>query len=62
MVVVFIVLKDNQLEQQGIIRRLPIIKQADKLGGVIVGLIEGLVVVWIFFTVVTAISGTEACS
>ena len=43
----------------GIIRRLPIIKQADKLGGVIVGLIEGLVVVWIFFTVVTAISGTE---
>lgn len=58
MVVVFIVLRII-IGATGIIRRLPIIKQADKLGGVIVGLIEGLVVVWIFFTVVTAISGTE---
>lgn len=58
MVVVFIVLKVI-IGATGIIRRLPVIKQADKLGGVIVGLIEGLVVIWIFFTVVTAISGTE---
>ena len=58
MVVVFIVLRII-IGATGIIRRLPIVKQADKLGGVIVGLIEGLVVVWIFFTVVTAISGTE---
>ena len=42
--------------------RLPVIKQADKLGGLIVGLIEGIVVVWIFFTVVTAISGTQTAS
>ena len=57
-IVIFIVLRII-IGATGIIRRLPIIKQADKLGGVIVGLIEGLVVVWIFFTVVTAISGTE---
>ena len=41
---------------------LPVIKQADKLGGLIVGLVEGIAVVWIFFTVVTAISGTQAAS
>ena len=58
MVVVSIVLR-VVVAATGLIRRLPVIKQADKLGGVIVGLIEGLVVVWIFFTVVTAISGTE---
>ena len=46
----------------GLIRRLPVIKQADKLGGLIVGLVEGIAVVWIFFTVVTAISGTQAAS
>ena len=46
----------------GIVRRLPVIKQADKIGGVVVGFIEGLVVVWIFFTIVTAISGTETAS
>ena len=40
MVVVFIVLRII-IGATGIIRRLPIIKQADKLGGVIVGLIEG---------------------
>lgn len=32
------------------------------MGGLIVGLIEGIVVVWIFFTVVTAISGTQTAS
>lgn len=58
MVVVFIALRII-IGATGIIRRLPVIKQADKLGGVIVGLIEGLIVVWIFFTVVTAMSGTE---
>lgn len=61
MVVVFIALRVI-ISATGIIRRLPVIKQADKLGGVLVGLIEGLVVVWIFFTVVTAMSGTENAS
>ena len=61
MVVVSIVLR-VVVAATGIIRRLPIIKQADKLGGLIVGLVEGIAVVWIFFTVVTAISGTQAAS
>ena len=59
MVVVSIVLR---VAATGLIRRLPVIKQADKLGGLIVGLVEGIAVVWIFFTVVTAISGTQAAS
>lgn len=61
MVVVSIVLRVI-VTATGLIRRLPVIKQADKLGGVIVGLVEGLVVVWIFFTIVTAISGTQTAS
>ena len=61
MVVVSIVLR-VVVAATGLIRRLPVIKQADKLGGLIVGLVEGIVVVWIFFTVVTAISGTQAAS
>ena len=61
MVVVSIVLR-VVVAATGLIRKLPVIKQADKLGGLIVGLIEGIVVVWIFFTVVTAISGTQTAS
>ena len=51
MVVVSIVLR-VVVAATGLIRRLPVIKQADKLGGLIVGLVEGLAVVWIFFTVI----------
>ena len=61
MVVVSIALR-IVVSATGLIRRLPVIKQADKLGGVIVGLVEGLVAVWIFFTIVTAISGTQTAS
>lgn len=61
MIIVFIALRVI-ISVTGVVRRLPVIKQADKIGGVIVGLIEGLVVVWIFFTIVTAISGTETAS
>ena len=61
MVVVFIALRII-ISATGIVRRLPVIKQADKIGGVVVGFIEGIVVVWIFFTIVTAISGTETAS
>lgn len=61
MVVVFIVLR-IVIAASGIVSRLPVIKQANKLGGVILGLVEGLVVIWIFFTVITAISGTETAS
>ena len=61
MVVVFIVLRII-ISATGIVRKLPVIKQADQIGGIIAGFIEGLVVVWIFFTIVTAISGTETAS
>lgn len=61
MVVIFIALRII-ISATGIVRSLPVIKQADKIGGVVVGFIEGIVVVWIFFTIVTAISGTETAS
>ena len=44
MVVVSIVLR-VVVAATGLIRRLPVIKQADKLGGLIVGLVEGIAVV-----------------
>lgn len=61
MVIVFIALR-IVIAATGIVSRLPVIKQANKAGGVILGLLEGLVVIWLFFTVVTAISGTETAS
>ena len=38
----------------GIISRLPVIHQADRLGGFVTGLVEGLIVVWLMFAIVTA--------
>ena len=38
----------------GLISRLPVIHQADRLGGMAAGLIEGLIIVWLAFAVVTA--------
>ena len=38
----------------GIISRLPVIHQADILGGFVTGLVEGLIVVWLMFAIVTA--------
>ena len=61
MVIVFIALR-IVIAATGIVSRLPVIKQANKAGGVILGLLEGFVVIWLFFTVVTAISGTETAS
>lgn len=38
----------------GIVNHLPVIKQANRLGGLGVGFVEGILVVWIFFAVLTA--------
>lgn len=42
-----------------IISKLPILNQINKLAGLLVGGLQGLVVVWIVFTIVTMFSGTE---
>ncbi|MBE5925915.1 MAG: CvpA family protein [Lachnospiraceae bacterium] len=42
-----------------VIAKLPLVKEVNKLAGVAVGLAEGLIVVWIFFIVVTALTSTE---
>lgn len=40
----------------GIIARLPVIKQFDKLGGIIYGLIEGLIIIYIALAVISFIT------
>lgn len=42
-----------------VIAKLPLVKEVNKLAGVAVGLAEGLIVVWIFFIVVTGLTSTE---
>lgn len=58
-VLVFVVLK-IVISATGIVGRLPVIKQANKLAGLILGMLEGLVVVWLFFAIITAMSGTDS--
>lgn len=43
----------------GIISKLPILKQINKTAGLIAGLVHGLVVVWLFFIVLTVFQSTE---
>lgn len=52
-IVLFIILKIITAVT-GIISRLPVIHQADRLGGFVTGLVEGLIVVWLMFAIVTA--------
>ena len=54
--VVFTILKVISIAT-GIISRLPVIHQANKLLGAAVGLVEGLLIVWIIFMFLTAMSG-----
>ncbi len=61
MAVVFIIL-NVIIATTGVVNRLPVIKEANKIGGAVIGLVEGLVVVWLFFTLITAISATETAS
>lgn len=43
----------------GVIGRLPIIHEANKIGGLAFGLAEGLVIVWLMFLCITMCSNTE---
>ena len=58
MIVVMIVLKFI-ISATGIIGRLPVIKQANKLGGIAVGIAEGVIIVWIAFIILTAMANME---
>ncbi len=42
----------------GLVSKLPVIKQANELGGLALGLVEGLIAVWILFAVITAFGST----
>lgn len=53
--VVFIVLRII-FAVTGLISRLPVIHQANKVLGLVFGLLEGLLIVWIMFAVITACS------
>lgn len=55
--VIFIILR-IVVAVTNLISRLPVIHQANKLGGLLVGLAEGLVLVWLLFAVITAFSNT----
>ena len=46
----------------GLIGMLPVIHQANQIGGLLCGLIEALIVVWVMFTVITALGGTTQMS
>lgn len=52
-IVLYIVLK-LLTSVTGIISRLPVIHQADRLLGILAGIVEGLIVVWLVFAIVTA--------
>lgn len=42
-----------------VIAKLPVLKSINRFGGLAIGLVEGLVVVWIFFLVIVLCQGTE---
>lgn len=52
-IIVFIALK-IVVGMSNLISRLPLIKQANKLVGLAIGLLEGLIAVWLMFVVITA--------
>ncbi len=57
-VVVFAILKII-VAVTDIVSRLPVIRQANKICGLVLGLIEGLVAVWILFVIITACGSME---
>lgn len=42
-----------------IISKLPILHQINKLSGLVVGVLQGVILVWLLFVLLTAITGTE---
>jgi uncharacterized membrane protein required for colicin V production len=59
--VIFIVMR-VVLVTTGFIARLPIIRQANRLVGLVFGLCEALVVVWLMFAIITAFGNFEWAS
>lgn len=57
-VVVFVILKVIVVVTD-IVSRLPVIRQANKIGGLALGLVEGLIAVWILFVIITACGSME---
>lgn len=57
-IVVFAILKVIVVATN-IVSRLPVIRQANKIGGLALGLVEGLIAVWIMFVVITACGSME---
>ena len=43
-----------------IISKLPILNQLNKTAGMVAGLVQGLLIVWVFFIVITIFSGSQA--
>lgn len=41
-----------------IFSKLPLLKEANALGGLVLGLVQGILIIWILFAVVTVFSGT----
>ena len=58
-VVIYVVLQ-IVVVATGVIAKLPVIHGANKLLGLVFGLVEGLLVVWILFTALTAFSGVDS--
>ena len=42
-----------------LVSKLPVLDQVNRIAGMAVGLVEGVLVVWIFFVVLTVFAGTE---
>ena len=42
-----------------IISKLPVLNSINKIGGIAVGTLKGVIIVWLFFVVITVFSGSE---
>lgn len=42
-----------------LVSKLPVLDQVNRMAGLAVGLVEGVIVIWIFFVVLTMFTGTE---
>jgi len=57
-IIVYIVMQVI-IRMADIVSRLPVLKQINKTGGLILGLAKGLIVVWVFFIAITIFCDTE---
>ena len=42
-----------------LVAKLPLLKQANQLAGLALGTVQAILIIWLFFAIVTVISGTE---